>query len=78
MNTKIIVLDEFKEELGESKAISLIYEGGLGEFEEKLSESDEGGSRCVEGALDEFAGNSPSRIEVQSIVWIVGLKELVV
>ena len=61
---KIIVLDEFKEEIGESKAIYLIFEGGLGESKEELGESDEGGSRCVEGALDEFTEKSTIRIEV--------------
>ena len=44
MDLKIIVLDEFKEELGESKTISLIYEGGLDEFKGELGESDEEGS----------------------------------
>lgn len=73
----MIILDEFKEELDEFKAISLIYEGGLGEFKEELDKSDEGGSRCVEGALDEFTENSTSRIEVQSFVWTVGLDKLV-
>ena len=32
MDMKIMVLDEFKEELGESKAISLADEDGLGEL----------------------------------------------
>ena len=32
MDMKIMVLDEFKEELGESKAISLAYEDGLDEL----------------------------------------------
>nr|KAJ0222648.1 hypothetical protein LSAT_V11C200088460 [Lactuca sativa] len=78
VDMKIIILDDFKEELDESKAISLIYEGGLGEFKEGLNKSDEGGSRCIEGALDEFTKNSMSRIEVLSFLWTVGLNELVV
>ena len=53
MDLKIIVLDEFKEELGKSKAISLIYEGGLDEFKGELGESYEDESRRVEGVLDE-------------------------
>ena len=32
LDMKIMVLDEFKEELGESKAISLAYEDGLDEL----------------------------------------------
>ena len=32
MDMKIMVLDEFKDELGESKAISLAYEDGLDEL----------------------------------------------
>ena len=41
---KIIILDEFKEELSASKAMSLIYEGGLDEFKGELGKSDEEGS----------------------------------
>ena len=47
MDLKIIVLDEFKGELGESKAISLAYEDGLDEFNGELGESVVSGSRCV-------------------------------
>ena len=65
MDLKIIVLDEFKEELGESKAISLIYEGGIDEFKGELGEIDEEGSQSVEGILNEFKENSMSRIEVR-------------
>ena len=53
VDLKITVLDKFKEELGESKAISLIYEGGLDEFKGELGESYEDESRRVEGVLDE-------------------------
>ena len=35
---KILVLDEFKEELSESKAISLAYEDGLDELFIQLGE----------------------------------------
>ena len=36
VDLKIIVLDEFREELGVSKEISLIYEGGFDEFKREL------------------------------------------
>ena len=53
MVMKFIVLDEFKEELGESKTISLVYEDGLDELFIQLGESQ---SECsyVEGGLDEL------------------------
>ena len=69
MDLKIIVLDEFNEELGESKAISLIYEGRLDEFKEELDESDEEGSRSVAGVLNKFKENSTSRIAVVGLGW---------
>ena len=47
MDLKFIILNEFKEEVGESKAKSLTYEDGLDEFKGELGESVVKGSRHV-------------------------------
>ena len=55
LDMKIMVLDEFEEELGESKAISLADEDGLGDsVEDSLEVLDEG--ELVEFSLDSTRG----------------------
>ena len=63
MDLKMEGLDEFKEELGEFKAMSQPHEDGLDEFKDELGESQTEHLHMDEDELDEFKDELGESVE---------------